>query len=314
MSDSNRTPRLFYGWYVLAASFVIMFLSAGGRLIIGVMLKPMGAEFDWSRSAISSAIFLNMAVYAASIIITGRLYDRFGPKWVIAGSTVLASVVEQDPLRPERASSYGRPAGSHPLRGRAHPLPLAVRDGHVGLRRRGFAHHDPSRAHGTDYGISNATGASMLAWLGLLSLPGMLLAGPAADAIGNKIPIAATFALSVILLVMLLWFKGAAPFWVFSLGFGFTLHATAPLTTTLVGALYGVTHIGFISGFITTVHMMGGGLWAYLGGVIFDSTGDYDLAFLISAAMAAVALACALLIREERHVPPGRVAEEALRA
>ena len=109
---------------------------------------------------------------------------------------------------------------------------------------------------------------------------------------------------------MILFFQGRTPFWVFSLGFGFTLLVTAPLTTTLVGALYGVTHIGFISGFITTIHMLGGGLWSYLGGVIFDKTGAYDLAFLISAAMAAVAVVCAFFIRDERHTPPRWATEE----
>ena len=117
----------------------------------------------------------------------------------------------------------------------------------------------------TDNGLSNATAASMLAWIGLLSLAGILLAGPAADAIGNKLPIAITFVLRVGLFVMLIELKSASAFWIFSLGFGLTLLVTAPLTATLVGALYGTTHIGFISGFISTVHMFGGGLWAYRG-------------------------------------------------
>jgi predicted MFS family arabinose efflux permease len=149
----------------------------------------------------------------------------------------------------------------------------------------------------------------MLAWLGLLSLGGILLAGPAADAIGNKIPIAITFALRLGLFVMLLLVKGAVPFWIFSLGFGLTLLVTAPLTPTVVGALYGATHIGFISGFIVTIHTLGGGLWAYLGGVIFDRTGDYDVGFLVSAILAGVALVCTVFIREERHLPPTAVAE-----
>jgi len=59
------------------------------------------------------------------------------------------------------------------------------------------------------------------------------------------------------------------------------------------------------------VHMLGGGLWSYLGGVIFDETGDYNLAFLISAAMAAVAVLCTFFIRDERHAPPGWIAEDA---
>ena len=56
------------------------------------MVKPMAADLGWSRSAISAAIFLNMAVYAVSLLITGRLYDRYGPKWILAVSSLLFSV------------------------------------------------------------------------------------------------------------------------------------------------------------------------------------------------------------------------------
>jgi len=156
----------------------------------------------------------------------------------------------------------------------------------------------------TDHGISTGTAAGMLAWLGLLSLGGLLLAGPAADLVNNKIPIAVTFGLRVILFGLILTYKGVVPFWIFSLGFGLTLLVTAPLKTTLVGALYGVTHLGFICGFVTTFHMLGAGMWAYLGGLIYDKTGDYDLAFVISLGLAALAVICTLLIREERHTPP----------
>ena len=165
-------------------------------------------------------------------------------------------------------------------------------------------------AMATDYGISAGTGAGMLAWLGLLSMGGVLLAGPAVDAIGNKLPIAATFGLRVVLFVLLFSLKGPASFWVFSLGFGLTFLVTALLTPTLVADLYGVTHIGLISGFITTVHMFGGGLWTFLGGVMFDRSGNYDMALLISAGMAVVALACTFFIRDERHAARGRAATE----
>jgi len=424
MSHTTRTPRLFYGWYVLAASLVILFLNAGARFIIGVMVKPVGAEFGWSRGEISSAVFLNMAVYAVAVIIAGRLYDRYGPKWVIAGSTVLFSagyalmatmdslwefllyfgVLNAAGMGGTTIPIFGSIIGNwfEKRRGLAVSLAMAGscfgqfflipvfsdmidisgwrttslwiaaitlvvslalvfgvirgdpekfrlptytgRDGEQAAGRKGATPRAARPPAGTrdltlseamrtrslwlftiamfvcggadslitthlvpmvtDYGISNAVAADMLAWLGLLSLGGILLAGPAADAIGNKLPIVVTFALRVVLFAVLLRFKGTAPFWVFSLGFGLTLLVTAPLTTTLVGALYGVTHIGFISGFINTVHMMGGGLWSYLGGVIFDVTGDKDLAFAISAGLAALALVCTLFIRERRHLPP----------
>jgi MFS family permease len=429
MSHSVGTPRVFYGWYVLAASFVILFLNSGSRFIFGVMVKPMEDEFDWTRGAISSAVFLSMAVYAMSTVITGRLYDRYGPKWVIAISTMLFSagyalmstmdslwqfllyygIVSAAGLGGITVPLFGTLVGHWFERRRGLAVSLAFAGGCLGQfflvpvfsdmvlssgwrttslwiavlalavnlplafavvrgdpEKLGIAPYGAgsttgvSRATGrsagattsaapvtvpagltlseamrtrslwlftvvmficgsadflvtthlvamvTDYGVSPEAGANMLAWLGLLSLGGVLLAGPAADAIGNKTPIAATFAFRIVLLALLFSFKGPASFWVFSLGFGFTLLVTAPLTTTLLGRLYGVTHLGLLTGFITMAHTLGGGVWAYAAGTIFDRTGDYDLALLISVGMAVLALVCTLLIREQRHSRPAR--------
>jgi nitrate/nitrite transporter NarK len=65
--------------------------------------------------------------------------------------------------------------------------------------------------------------------------------------------------------------------------------------------MYGLSHVGLISGVVGTIHHFGGGLWAYMGGLIFDQTGDYQLAFSISAIMALVAFFASVLIREKRH-------------
>ena len=88
---SSTRSFISYGWYVLAASFVILFVNAGARLMIGVFEKPMIAEFGWSRGAFSSVIFVNTTILAVAIVVTGHLYDRFGPKWVVLGSSLLFS-------------------------------------------------------------------------------------------------------------------------------------------------------------------------------------------------------------------------------
>ena len=139
----------------------------------------------------------------------------------------------------------------------------------------------------------------MLAWFGLLSMGGILIAGPVSDRIGSKLPIAVTFALRLVLFVMILSRQNIYTFYIFAVMFGFTFLITAPLTTTLVGRLYGFSHIGLISGFITMIHHLGGGFWAYVGGLSFDKTGSYHWSFVLSAAMAAIALISVLMIREK---------------
>jgi predicted MFS family arabinose efflux permease len=153
----------------------------------------------------------------------------------------------------------------------------------------------------TDYGVSPTAAASMMAWFGLLSMGGILIAGPASDLIGNKIPIALTFVLRLILFLTIIQYPNRVTFYIFAAGFGFTLMITAPLTTTLAGRLYGFTHVGLISGFITTIHHLGGGFWAFAGGVLFDRTGSYQITFIFSAALAVIAIISSLAINEKRQ-------------
>jgi predicted MFS family arabinose efflux permease len=157
----------------------------------------------------------------------------------------------------------------------------------------------------TDLGMSATTGGNMLAWYGLLSLAGILVSGPLSDLIGNKIPIASTFLIRAILLVLLFKYKNVTMLYIFAFAFGFTHLMSAPLTPTLLGKLFGFSNIGVISGVINTSHHLAGGFWAYMGGVIFDRTGSYQIAFVLSATLAFIAFVCSSLIKEKRHVAEG---------
>jgi MFS family permease len=89
---SKKTPAsqlVFYGWYILAASFLLLFFQAGTRFSFGIMFKPMMAELGWNRASISSGFFLNMVFFALTMSVAGRLYDRYGPRWLIFISTLL---------------------------------------------------------------------------------------------------------------------------------------------------------------------------------------------------------------------------------
>jgi hypothetical protein len=62
--EPAHSSGIFYGWYIVAASFAILFFNSGARFSFGVMFKPMIAELGWSRGSMSLAFFLNMAFYA----------------------------------------------------------------------------------------------------------------------------------------------------------------------------------------------------------------------------------------------------------
>ena len=418
---ASRKIHIFYGWYVLAAAFVILFLTTGVAFSIGVMFNPFMADFGWNRSSISVGIFVNLVMYALSLIVAGRAYDRYGPKWVIVISALLISVgyVSISVIGSvwQFVVSYGILVGSGmggttiPLmgalltkwfeKGRGFAVSLGITGGcagqfvmvplltlsimkygwrisyfFVGLimlvvivglallvikgdpaelgieplgqeedgrlteleKQEVYASRGPDLGlmqatrtwpfwlflsfmficgsgdflvtthlipYMTDHDISPITASNMLAWLGLLSLAGILVAGPLSDRIGSKLPIALTFLLRFLVFLLILKYQNLVSFYIFSLAFGLTLMVTAPLTPILVGKLYGFSHVGLISGLLVTVHHLGGGFWSYLGGVIFDRTGSYQLAFVLSAIMAFVAVVCTFALREKRLYPDG---------
>ena len=92
---SNDRPRVFYGWWVVLACALGLFLGPVPILIFsfGVFLKPLAAEFHSGRAAISFALTLHNTIYAFGIILAGRLVDRFGARRVILPAMTMTGLI-----------------------------------------------------------------------------------------------------------------------------------------------------------------------------------------------------------------------------
>lgn len=84
--------RLHPAWVVLAALTVCMMAASGLRSVFGVFIKPLEAEFGWSRGALSGVAAVSLIMLGASGPMAGRLADRFGPRRVITGALALLGV------------------------------------------------------------------------------------------------------------------------------------------------------------------------------------------------------------------------------
>jgi MFS family permease len=84
-----RTPRVFYGWWVVLAFGVMVFLSTGIRFAVGPFLKPMVADLGLDRASFSLVISLSLFLYGAFQPFIGRLVDRFGARLVLAAGTAV---------------------------------------------------------------------------------------------------------------------------------------------------------------------------------------------------------------------------------
>ena len=77
--------------------------------------------------------------------------------------------------------------------------------------------------------------------------------------------------------------------------------ATVPLTQSLAADVYGLKHLGMLSGLIFMAHQLGGALAVLLFGLSFDAWGSYDVAFVVSALLLLAAAFGAGSIREDRY-------------
>ena len=76
-------PGLFYGWVVVACTFVILCVAYGIQFSFGVFMPEISKDTGWGRDALSLPYSLYVFVYSALGVVSGRLTDRWGPRIVI---------------------------------------------------------------------------------------------------------------------------------------------------------------------------------------------------------------------------------------
>src|SRR5437867_3308296 len=88
-SRPGMSARYFYGWNVVGATFVMALFSFGlGFYGLAVYVATLQRLYGWSASAVSAPVtvyYLCGALLTASI---GDLYERFGPRVVVAGGSI----------------------------------------------------------------------------------------------------------------------------------------------------------------------------------------------------------------------------------
>lgn len=79
----------FYGWVVIALTFGAILIAAGIRAAPQTFIKPLEADFGWSRAAIASAVAINLVLYGAIGPIGGWIQDRYGARVIMLTALAL---------------------------------------------------------------------------------------------------------------------------------------------------------------------------------------------------------------------------------
>ena len=145
-------------------------------------------------------------------------------------------------------------------------------------------------AFAQDRGLATLFAGNLLALMGRTALLGVFAAGALSDRLGPGWPTAASFVARILAFGLLMIDQSAVSVALFALIFGATFLVTAPLTVLFVSDIFGLRHLGSLTGVITLVHHMSGAAGAYLGSAVFDLTGSYDVVFPIMLGSSVLAL------------------------
>lgn len=414
---SGIRDRLFYGWVVVAAAFVLSAVIFGTRYSFGVFFKSLERDFELTRAATSGVFSVYMTVAIAFAVLGGWALDRYGPRiivllmgvftglsliltsraslpwhlftsygllfaigtgaaytvlmsttsrwfdrkrglalgivsagtglgtvvmapfatylianfgWrmafiiigIIAGLVIvsLANLLKKDPgdigaLPDGTKLDYGEVKGQSGGDG-AQPPDFSLRQA---LGTRSFwllaatwflwstclhfvlTHIVP---HAIDLGVSAGEASLVLGLIGLISVPSRLITGWVSDRTGRKASAVICALLQAGAMLWLIWAQELWMLYVFAVIFGVGYGGFDPTTVALVGDTFGLRNLGMVMGVLVLGWGMGAAIGPAAGGLIYDVSQSYFVAFLMGALlMLAAALLVSFIRREVAGTP-----------
>src|SRR2546422_9646650 len=129
-------------------------------------------------------------------------------------------------------------------------------------------------------GVAPGVAASALALIGLFNTIGTYLFGLLGARYSQKHLLAMIYLLRTLFIIAFL----AAPIsatstLVFAAAMGFLWLGVAPLVTGIIGRVFGLTHFNTLYGVVFLSHQVGSFFGAWMGGLVFDRTGNYNFAW-----------------------------------
>ncbi len=145
-------------------------------------------------------------------------------------------------------------------------------------------------AYLTDIGLSSNIGAWALSLVGLFNLFGTLLAGYLGGRMTKKSILSFIYlGRAIVISIFVLLPPSPVSALIFAAMMGILWLATVPLTSGIVGQVFGPRYLGTLFGIVFLSHQVGSFLGVWLGGLLFDTTQSYEVVWWICAALGVIA-------------------------
>ena len=152
------------------------------------------------------------------------------------------------------------------------------------------------------FGVSTTSGlgALAIALIGFSNIFGTIYAGWLGQKFPKKYLLAIVYALRTLIGIIFIILP-ITPMTVvfFSFFMGSLWLATVPLTSGLIAHIYGLRYMGTLYGLVFLSHQLGSFLGVWMGGKLYDTTGDYTLVWWIGIGVSAFSTLVHLPIKEK---------------
>jgi MFS family permease len=150
-----------------------------------------------------------------------------------------------------------------------------------------------------DKGLGPEVATMALALIGLFNVFGTYGAGVIGQSWPKKYLLSAIYLLRSVAIVIFL----AAPLtpwsvYIFASVMGVLWLSTVPPTNAMVAQIFGVQYLSMLGGFVFFSHQIGSFLGVWLGGLLYDRTGSYDVVWWLAVALGVFAAVVNLPVRE----------------
>ena len=150
-----------------------------------------------------------------------------------------------------------------------------------------------------DQGLSPEVASYALALIGLFNVVGTYAAGALGQRISKPRILSTIYFLRAVgITVFLLVPLSPASVYVFAAFMGLLWLSTVPPTSAVIAQIFGVAHLSMLAGFAFFSHQLGSFMGVWLGGLMYDRTGSYDVVWWCCIALGVFAGLANLPVRE----------------
>lgn len=281
--------------------FILCFCIIGGLGLAGTFSPLTGTTMRWFPPRQRGfALGLSIAGVGVGTAIMPALADYliYSEGWqytfrtfaiIMLILTILATLLAKEPPTHKNKGSKEntpypdtapRPSLSSILKHRRFWLIFGMNVAAVTILQMCLVHLVP---RAIDSGIDPSTAARLMGILGLASIAGKTGGGYLSDKFSPRIVYISSVSLIIIVLLgvnlgdMLLLYIG------FATGFGIGYGACIMQSNLLSVKFFGTEHMSTVTGALSQGNMMGGVVGPIMAGILFDTTGSYNLPFIIAS-------------------------------